>query len=76
MAMVHGQNKKDHGIGGHIARTRRWPRCWRRVHHFFHAKYGDQPGDFVYFQGAREPSIYARRFCWEARRATVLNFRL
>ena len=30
--------------------------------HFFHARYDDQPGDFVYFQGHASPGIYARAF--------------
>src|SRR5207249_5977536 len=30
--------------------------------HFFHASYGDQPGDLVYFQGHASPGLYARAF--------------
>ena len=30
--------------------------------HFFHAKYGDEPGDFIYFQGHASPGVYARAF--------------
>jgi len=30
--------------------------------HFFHARYGDQPGDFIYFQGHSSPGVYARAY--------------
>ncbi len=30
--------------------------------HFFHAKYGDEPGDLIYFQGHASPGVYARAF--------------
>jgi pyruvate dehydrogenase E1 component len=30
--------------------------------HFFHAQYGDQPGDLIYFQGHASPGVYARAF--------------
>ncbi|MEO7650203.1 MAG: pyruvate dehydrogenase (acetyl-transferring), homodimeric type, partial [Bryobacteraceae bacterium] len=30
--------------------------------HFFHSSYGDQPGDFIYFQGHASPGVYARAF--------------
>ena len=30
--------------------------------HFFHATYGEEPGDFVYFQGHASPGIYARGY--------------
>ena len=30
--------------------------------HFFHAKYGEEPGDFVYFQGHASPGVYSRAF--------------
>ena len=30
--------------------------------HFFRARYDNQPGDFVYFQGHASPGIYARAF--------------
>src|SRR5580692_2765808 len=47
MAMVHGQNKKDPGIGGHIATYSSLATLLEvGFNHFFRAKYGDQPGDF------------------------------
>src|SRR5215831_14061447 len=54
MAMVHGQNKKDAGIGGHISTYSSLATLLEvGFNHFFHAKYpgksGDQPGDFIYF---------------------------
>ena len=63
MAMVHGQNKKDAGIGGHIATYSSLATLLEvGFNHFFHAKYGDQPGDFIYFQGHASPGVYARAF--------------
>ena len=54
MAMVHSQNKKDPGIGGHISTYSSLATLLEvGFNHFFRAKYGDEPGDFVYFQGAR-----------------------
>ncbi len=67
MAMVHGQNKKDAGIGGHIATYSSLATLLEvGFNHFFHAAYGDQPGDFVYFQGHACPGIYARAFLMAA----------
>jgi pyruvate dehydrogenase E1 component len=63
MAMVHGQNKKDAGIGGHIATYSSLATLLEvGFNHFFHATYGDQPGDFVYFQGHASPGVYARAY--------------
>src|SRR5215469_12710251 len=69
MAMVHGQNKKDPGIGGHIATYSSLATLLEvGFNHFFHAKYpsatgtGQLPGDFVYFQGHASPGVYARAF--------------
>ncbi len=63
MAMVHGQNKKDAGIGGHISTYSSLATLVEvGMNHFFHAQYGDQPGDFVYFQGHASPGIYARAY--------------
>src|ERR1700693_3053205 len=63
MAMVHAQNKKDAGIGGHIS-TYSSLATLREVgyNHYFHAKYGDLPGDFIYFKGHASPGVYARAF--------------
>jgi pyruvate dehydrogenase E1 component len=63
MAMVHRQNKKDAGIGGHISTYSSLATLLEvGFNHFFHANYGDQPGDFVYFQGHASPGVYARAF--------------
>src|SRR3984885_323659 len=63
MAMVVHQNKKDAGIGGHISTYSSLATLLEvGFNHFFHAKYGDQPGDFIYFQGHASPGVYARAF--------------
>ncbi|HUY82178.1 MAG TPA: pyruvate dehydrogenase (acetyl-transferring), homodimeric type [Acidobacteriaceae bacterium] len=77
MAMVHGQNKKDAGIGGHISTYSSLATLLEvGYNHFFHAKYGDQPGDFIYFQGHASPGVYARAYL-EGRfdDQRLLNFR-
>jgi pyruvate dehydrogenase E1 component len=77
LAMVHSQNKKDSGIGGHIATYSSLATLLEvGFNHFFHASYGDQPGDFIYFQGHASPGIYARAFV-EGRfdEQRLLNFR-
>ncbi|HWB33425.1 MAG TPA: pyruvate dehydrogenase (acetyl-transferring), homodimeric type [Acidobacteriaceae bacterium] len=68
MAMVHGQNKKDPGIGGHIS-TYSSLATLQEVgyNHFFHAKYiaedgSEQPGDLIYHQGHASPGVYARSY--------------
>src|SRR5580765_6179836 len=63
MAMVHAQNKKDAGIGGHISTYSSLATLLEvGYNHFFHAMHGDEPGDFVYFQGHASPGVYARGF--------------
>src|SRR5437588_6278836 len=63
MAMVHRQNKRDPGIGGHISTYSSLATLLEvGFNHFFHAKYGDLPGDFIYLQGHASPGIYARAF--------------
>ncbi|MBT9330696.1 pyruvate dehydrogenase (acetyl-transferring), homodimeric type [Paracidobacterium acidisoli] len=68
MAMVHRQNKKDAGIGGHISTYSSLATLLEvGFNHFFHASYPsatgqDQPGDFIYFQGHASPGVYARAF--------------
>jgi pyruvate dehydrogenase E1 component len=81
MAMVHKQNKYDAGIGGHISTYSSQATLLEvGFNHFFHAKYpsakGDQPGDFVYFQGHASPGVYSRAFL-EGRLTTdhLKNFR-
>ncbi len=77
MAMVHRQNKKDPGIGGHISTYSSLATLLEvGFNHFFHARYGDQPGDLIYFQGHASPGVYARAYL-EGRLSEqqVLNFR-
>jgi pyruvate dehydrogenase E1 component len=63
MAMVVRQNKYDPGIGGHISTYASLATLLEvGFNHFFHASYGDQPGDLVYFQGHASPGVYARAF--------------
>ena len=67
LAMVHRQNKKDPGIGGHISTYSSLATLLEvGFNHFFRAKYpsakGDQPGDFIYFQGHASPGVYARAY--------------
>jgi pyruvate dehydrogenase E1 component len=63
MAMVVRANKYDNGIGGHISTYASLATLLEVGHnHFFHARYGDQPGDLVYFQGHASPGPYARAF--------------
>jgi pyruvate dehydrogenase E1 component len=77
LAMVHGQNKKDAGIGGHIATYSSLATLLEvGFNHFFHATYGDQPGDFIYFQGHASPGIYSRAFLLgRLDEQRLLNFR-
>src|SRR6201999_2957554 len=77
LAMVHGQNKKDPGIGGHISTYSSLATLLEvGFNHFFHARYGEEPGDFIYFQGHSSPGVYARAYL-EGRisEEQVLNFR-
>jgi len=63
MSMVTNQNRLDHGIGGHISTYASLATILEvGFNHFFHASYGDQPGDFIYFQGHAAPGVYARAF--------------
>src|SRR5438270_1070529 len=77
MAMVVRQNKYDAGIGGHISTYASLATLLEvGFNHFFHASYGDQPGDLVYYQGHASPGVYARAFL-EGRLSEqhLLNFR-
>ena len=77
MAMVHSQNKKDAGIGGHISTYSSLATLLEvGFNHFFQAKYGEEPGDFIYFQGHASPGVYARAYL-EGRfdEARLKNFR-
>jgi pyruvate dehydrogenase E1 component len=63
MAMVVRANKKEEGIGGHIATYASLATLYEiGFNHFFHGP--DAPGgaDFIYFQGHSTPGIYARGF--------------
>lgn len=63
MAMVVRANKYDEGIGGHISTFASQATLTEvAFNHFFHGSYGDQPGDFVYFQGHASPGVYARAY--------------
>jgi len=63
MAMVVRANKYDAGIGGHIATYASLATLQEVGHnHFFHGRYDDQPGDFIYFQGHASPGTYARAY--------------
>lgn len=67
MAMVHKQNKYDAGIGGHISTYASQATLLEvGFNHFFRGSYssdkGEQPGDFVYFQGHASPGVYSRAF--------------
>jgi pyruvate dehydrogenase E1 component len=62
-AMVVRANKYDANIGGHLATYASLATLTEvAFNHFFHGSYGDQPGDFVYFQGHASPGMYARAF--------------
>src|SRR3984893_8828720 len=62
-AMVVRANKYDANIGGHLATYASLAAILEvGYNHFFHGSYGDQPGDFVYFQGHASPGVYARAF--------------
>jgi pyruvate dehydrogenase E1 component len=63
MAMVVRANKHDPGIGGHISTFSSLATLVEvGQNHFFHGRHGDQPGDFIYFQGHASPGTYARAF--------------
>jgi len=63
MAMVVRANSESSGIGGHISTYASAATLLEiGFNHFFRAKEGDHPGDFVYFQGHAAPGVYARAF--------------
>jgi pyruvate dehydrogenase E1 component len=62
-AMVVRANKYDANIGGHLATYASAATLWEvGFNHFFRGSHGNQPGDFVYFQGHASPGVYARAF--------------
>src|SRR5260370_246631 len=63
MAMVHRQNKKDPGIGGHISTYSSLATLLvGGFTPFFHARYEEHPGEFIYFQGHSSPHVYLPAF--------------
>jgi pyruvate dehydrogenase E1 component len=63
MAMVVRQNKYDANIGGHISTYASLATLTEVcLNHIFKGSYGDQPGDFVYFQGHASPGMYSRAY--------------
>jgi pyruvate dehydrogenase E1 component len=63
MAMVVRQNKYDPNIGGHISTYASLATLTEvGLNHIFKASYGDEPGDFIYFQGHASPGMYARAY--------------
>ncbi|MCC6590564.1 MAG: pyruvate dehydrogenase (acetyl-transferring), homodimeric type [Bryobacterales bacterium] len=63
MCMVVRANKYDDGIGGHISTFSSLATLSEvGFNHFFRGSYGDQPGDFIYYQGHASPGVYARAF--------------
>jgi pyruvate dehydrogenase E1 component len=77
MAMVVRANKYDNGIGGHISTFASQATLTEvGFNHFFRGSHGDQPGDFIYFQGHASPGVYSRAFL-EGRLSEqhLMNFR-
>src|SRR5918992_4039493 len=63
LAMGVRANKYDDNIGGHISTYASLATLVEvGQNHFFRASYGDQPGDFLYYQGHASPGMYARAF--------------
>ncbi len=63
MAMVVRANKYDPNIGGHISTYASLATLTEvGLNHVFRGSYGDQPGDFVYFQGHAAPGMYSRAY--------------
>ncbi len=63
LAMVVHANKMDANIGGHLATYASLATLLEVGYsHFFRGSHGDQPGDFVYFQGHASPGVYGRAF--------------
>src|SRR4051794_18563681 len=76
-AMVVRANKYDPNIGGHISTYASLATLSGvGFNHFFRGSYGDQAGDFIYYQGHASPGVYSRAFL-EGRLTEdqLLNFR-
>ncbi len=66
MAMVHGQNKKDHGIGGHIATYSSLATLLEvGFNHFFHAATAISREILFISRDTRAQEFMRGRFCWE-----------
>ena len=62
-AMVTRANRKQKGIGGHLASYMSSATLYEvGFNHFFRAPNGDFQGDLVFIQGHSSPGIYARAF--------------
>jgi len=62
-AMVVRANKYDPNIGGHISTYASLATLSEvGFNHFFRGSYGDEPGDFVYYQGHASPEYMRVRF--------------
>lgn len=63
LAMVVRANKYDDNIGGHLSTYASLATLTEvGQNHFFHGSYGDQAGDFVYYQGHASPGMYSRAY--------------
>lgn len=63
IAMVMRAGKYAPELGGHIASFGSIATLFEiGLHYFFHAKYDDQAGDLVYYQGHSSPGLYARAY--------------
>ena len=63
MAMVMRANRKNPGLGGHIASYQSAATLYEvGFNHFFHGRDENHGGDLIYFQGHSAPGIYARAF--------------
>ncbi len=63
LAMVQRANKYDDGIGGHISTFSSLATISEvAFNHFFRGSFGEEAGDFVYYQGHASPGVYARAF--------------
>ncbi|MCC6540195.1 MAG: pyruvate dehydrogenase (acetyl-transferring), homodimeric type [Bryobacterales bacterium] len=56
-------NRDEGGPGGHLSTFASLAAISEvAFQHHFHGSYGDQPGDFVYYQGHASPGVYARAY--------------
>ncbi|MBI5512038.1 MAG: pyruvate dehydrogenase (acetyl-transferring), homodimeric type [Deltaproteobacteria bacterium] len=63
MAMVYRANRRDHGLGGHIATYASSASLYEvGFNHFFRGKDAPGAGDQLFIQGHAAPGIYARAF--------------